>query len=190
MSPAQYAYAQAQTSPPNGSRPTYLLQDWLKNSLPDQVFDTVIAIESIAHMADKERCFAQAFRVLRPGGHMVICVWLACETPSPWAVRHLLEPICREGRLAGLGSASEYCQMLEQAGFIVENRADVSAQVRRTWTVVLQRMMAGLATRSDYWRYLLDHEKRERVFALTVARMWLAYLVGALRYEIITVYRL
>ncbi|MGH7495324.1 MAG: class I SAM-dependent methyltransferase [bacterium] len=189
VSPAQYAYAQAQSLSENGSRPNYLLQDWLTNSLPAQTFDTVLAIESTEHMADKHRCFSEALRVLHPGGRFVICAWLARESPRDWEVRFLLEPICREGRLAGLGSASEYCQLLQQAGFVVENSEDVSVRVQRTWTVVLQRMLRGLGTKWDYWRYLLDREKRERVFGLTVMRMWLAYRVGALRYGIVTAYR-
>jgi tocopherol O-methyltransferase len=189
VSSAQFAYARAQAVPQNGPPPVYLLQDWLSNALPDASFDAVIAIESTEHMADKHRCFAEAWRVLRPGGKFVICAWLARESPRDWEVRHLLEPICREGRLAGLGSGSEYCRLLQQAGFIVEDRTDASAQVQRTWTVVLQRMFHGLVTKWAYWRYLLDRQKQERIFGLTVARMWLAYRVGALRYEIITVYR-
>jgi tocopherol O-methyltransferase len=189
VSPSQYVYAQAQTCPRIGSRPTYLLQDWLTNSLPAHAFDAVIAIESTEHMADKQRCFTESFRVLRPGGRMVICAWLACEAPRAWEVRHLLEPICHEGRLAGLGNASEYRQLLEQSGFIVESCDDVSAQVQRTWTVVLRRMIQGLATKLDYWHYLLDRQKRERIFGLTVMRMWLAYRTGALRYGIMTARR-
>ena len=34
-------------------------------------------------------------------------------------MRHLLEPICREGRLPGLGSEHEYRALLEAAGLRV-----------------------------------------------------------------------
>ncbi len=189
ISPAQFSYARTLPAAQNGSRPTYLLQDWLNNILPNEAFDAVIAIESTEHMADKPRCFTEAFRVLRPGGKLVICAWLARESPAAWEVRHLLEPICREGRLAGLGSANEYCGWLQRAGFIVENCEDVSAQVRRTWTIVIHRMLFGLATQKKYWQFLLDREKRERIFGLTAGRMWLAYGLGALRYGIITACR-
>ncbi len=189
VSPAQFAYAQAQSFSQHGPPPTYLLQDWLSNTLPNESFEAVLAIESTEHMADKYRCFAEALRVLRPGGKFVICAWLAGESLRPWEVRHLLEPICREGRLAGLGSAREYCQWLEQCGFIVESCEELSAQVRRTWTVAIRRMIHGLGTRTDYWRYLLDGRNRERIFGLTVVRLWLAYRMGALRYGILTARR-
>jgi len=189
ISPAQYAYAQAQPWPANLPQPLYLLQDWLKNSLPAQAFDAVLAIESTEHMDDRRRCFAEAFRVLRPGGRIVICAWLARPSRSTWEMRHLLEPICREGRLAGLGTADEYRQLLQQTGFLFESFTEVGRQVRHTWAVVLWRMLRGLATRAEYWRYLFNQEKRERVFGWTVMRMWLAFHFGALQYGMLTAMR-
>lgn len=78
--------------------------DWLANGLPESAFDGAYAIESSEHMTDKPRFFAEAWRVLRPGGRLVVCAWLAAERPAGWEVRHLLEPICREGRLPSMGS--------------------------------------------------------------------------------------
>lgn len=187
LSPAQYRYALEQPSP--SPAPRYFVQDWLTNSLPDASFDVVTALESTEHIPDLGSCFAQAYRVLRPGGRFVICAWLAAEAPKPWEVRHLLEPICREGRLAQLGSLSEYRNALERAGFIVTDTRDITRQVRRTWTVIIGRVLRSLMTRRDYWSYLLDPNKRERVFALSLLRMALAYRSGALHYALLSAER-
>ena len=189
LSPAQYAYACAQPTVPGVPAPRYLLQDWLSNTLPSGSADVVIALESTERMADLEACFAQLRRVLRPGGRFVICAWLACETPKPWEIRLVLEPICREGRLAGLGSMSEYRRTLEGAGLVVDTEEDLSREVRRTWGVVLRRLCAGLLSERAYRRYLLDARQRERVFVWTVARMALAYRTGSLRYGLLSGYR-
>ena len=69
ITPAQFHYAVAATT---GDNPRYLLRDWLANELPDASFDRAYAIESTEHMEDKARAFAEAFRVLRPGGRLVV----------------------------------------------------------------------------------------------------------------------
>lgn len=163
--------------------PRFLLRDWLENGLPDGSFDAVIAIESLSHM-DAERAVEEAFRVLRPGGRFVACVWLAAESPAPWEVRHLLRPICDEGRLPGLPAASDYGWWLGDAGFVEPRLEDVSARVARTWEVVARRV-GGALLRPSSWRYLLDARNTERAFALSVARLLIAFRTGAVRYGIL-----
>ena len=189
LSLAQARYAQRQPMPSDVLPPLYLQADWLANPLPDQHFDAVIAIESTEHMEDLRGCFAEAWRVLRPGGRLVVCAWLAQPEATASEVRFLLEPICREGRLAGMGTAAEYKKLMQAVGFQVEQVQDVSAQVRRTWSVAIRRLLVALGSNAQTWRYLLDAHRGERIFALTVARLWLAYRVGALRYGIFTAQR-
>ena len=72
-------------------------------------------------MPDKPRFFSEASRLLRPGGRLVVCSWLAKEAASDWETRFLLEPICREGRMPGIGTANEYKRFYEAAGFAVDH---------------------------------------------------------------------
>ncbi|HEY0972193.1 MAG TPA: methyltransferase domain-containing protein [Gemmatimonadales bacterium] len=180
IAPAQHAHAVA--ADPMAHNPRYLLRDWLDNGLPDRSFDAVLAIESTEHMADKERCFAEMARVLAPGGRVVVCAWLAREEPRSAEVRLLLEPICREGRLPGMGTEGEYRALMERAGFTVHAAEDLTARVRRTWPVCVSRLVRGLATRADYRAFLLRSRAEDRVFALTMLRIWAAYGTGAMRY--------
>jgi tocopherol O-methyltransferase len=201
VSEAQYRHAVAASAEMNGpdatpgepgpqpgagsASPRFLLRDWLANDLPDEVFDAVIAIESLSHMADPGRAVAEAWRALRPGGRFVTCAWLAAEDPAPWEVRWLLRPICDEGRLPGLPMASDYGRWLARAGFVEAGLDDVSHRVARTWTVVAGRV-GGAVLRPDSWRYLLDGRNTERAFALSVVRLVAAYRTGAMRYGIVT----
>jgi tocopherol O-methyltransferase len=159
-------------------------RDWLKNGLPEASFDGAYSIESSEHMEDKPAFFAQARRVLRPGRRLVICAWLSDEVPKPWHIRHLLEPICHEGRLPSMGTRSEYVAMADAAGFDCTAYEDISAQVARTWTICLGRFLAALPRDRDIRRQAMT--ARNRAFALSVPRLILAYRTGAMRYGVFT----
>ncbi len=161
-------------------------RDWLDNGLPDAAFAGAYAIESSEHMVDKPRFFAEAARVLRPGGRLVVCVWLAAERPKGWEVRHLLEPICREGRLPSMGSESDYRAMATAAGLRVTGFADVSRRVRRTWDIIIADVARRLVTSPRYRAFLRDARANNRIFVATLPRLALAYRTGAMRYGIFT----
>jgi tocopherol O-methyltransferase len=160
------------------------LRDWLANELADASADAAWAIESSEHMVDKPRFFAEAHRVLSPGGRFVVCAWLAETDPSEWKVRHLLEPICREGRLPSMGTREEYEAMARAAGFAIDRYEDVSRRVERTWTICARRLLK--AAGFDRVTRGLVLGSRHRIFALTVPRLILAYRTGAMHYGIFT----
>jgi tocopherol O-methyltransferase len=161
-------------------------QDWIENTFPDETFDHVIAIESSEHMPDKRRFFTEACRTLRPGGRFAVYAWLARDGAQRWEERYLLEPICREGRLPGMGSEAEYRAWAGEAGFVVDGFEDLSANVQRTWALCTGRIARKLLTHPQYRRYLLDARAKNRIFALSVPRIWLAYLTGSMRYGLLT----
>lgn len=160
------------------------LRDWLANDLADASADAAWAIESSEHMVDKPRFFAEAHRVLSPGGRFVVCAWLAETDPSDWKVRHLLEPICREGRLPSMGMREEYEAMARAAGFAIDGYEDVSCRVERTWTICARRLLKAAGFDRETRGLVLG--SRHRIFALTVPRLILAYRTGAMRYGIFT----
>jgi tocopherol O-methyltransferase len=178
VSAAQAAYAA--TKPVAGTR--IMVRDWLANGLPDACFDRAYAIESSEHMPDKQRFFDEAFRTLRPGGVFGIYAWLSKTGPKPWEVRHLLEPICREGRLPSMGDEADYRAMAEAAGFRVEMVSDISDRVRRTWWICLRRVAGKVVTEARYRRFLLERSAENRVFALTLLRLLAAYRTRSMRY--------
>ncbi len=186
LSTEQAGVAQARPVPDGVPPPEIVVRDWLANGLPDAAFDAAWAVESTTHMPDRPRVFTEVARVLRPGGRFVLCVWLAADAPRPWHVRHLLGPICREGRLAGLATLAENRAWIEAAGLVVEQVEDWSRAVAPTWTIVARRVARGLVADGRYRRALV---RGEGVFALTVPRLMLAYRTGAMRYGFVVAHK-
>ncbi|NNE47476.1 MAG: methyltransferase domain-containing protein [Rhodothermales bacterium] len=179
VSERQYDYALREYGSPQCE---FLLRDWMRNELDDSSFDVVLAIESLSHMPDKSRFFSETFRVLRPGGTLVVAAWLAGPSVGRLQRRHLLQAICSDGRLPSMANAGEAREMARTAGFdeiVVEN---VTGRVRRTWWICQRRLVARILTDRRYQRYLLDAASSDRKFLLTIFRILAAYRTGAMQY--------
>jgi tocopherol O-methyltransferase len=184
ISSAQHAYALAVE--PGAENPRYLLCDWLRNDLEPVSFDAVIAIESSEHRPDLAAFFDQAARMLRPGGRLVVAAWLTRDPMRAWEHRALIGPICREGRLRGIETAGEYQRLGRASGLEPVESRDVSREVKSTWPICARRVLGALIRDPANRRFLLRDGGPNRIFALTLLRIWLAYEVGAMRYGILT----
>ena len=162
------------------------LCDWLQNGFPDCRFDRAYAIESSEHIGDKHRFFSEAFRVLRPGGRLVVCAWLAKADASAVEQRLLLEPICRYGRLPGMGTEEDYRTLASSAGFDLLAADDISANVQRTWAICIKRSASKLVSDRRYREFLFAKRAQNKVFALTLFLILAAYGTGAMRYCVFT----
>ena len=172
--------------PPRGSparrQPRPAAGDWLANGFPDGDFDRAYAIESSEHMEDKRRFFAEAWRTLRPGRP-------ACRLRLARG-----RPIRARGRCATCSSRSAAragCPAWAarattdasppRPGSRLSACEDLSGRVRRTWSICAARLAGKLVSEPSYRRFLLDARATDRVFALTVLRLLLAYRTGAMR---------
>lgn len=180
---AEQAAIGAARRPARGSV-TVHCRDWLENGLQASAFDAAYAIESSEHFVDKPRFFAEAHRTLGPGARFVVCAWLAKTGATAREVDHLLEPICREGRLPSMGTREDYEALATGVGFIPAAYDDVSARVAKTWTICIRRLAAFALTRPSYWAMLMDPRVTDKIFAVTMVRLALALNSGAMRYGV------
>lgn len=85
-----------------------------KVPLPDNSVDIIISNCVINLSTDKDRVFAEAFRVLRPGGRLAVSD-IVVRGSMPGLIRRSLE--LWAGCIAGALEESEYRAKLEKAGF-------------------------------------------------------------------------
>ncbi|MGA8477038.1 MAG: methyltransferase domain-containing protein [Chthoniobacterales bacterium] len=181
MSAVQYAFAQG-TAP--GPELTYILGNWYSLEFASDSFDLAIAIESGEHMPDKVEFARRAYRVLRPGGRFVLCAWLSADRVSKWQTDFLMRPICVGGRIPNLATGQEYIDAVTKAGFQAAGSQDLTGQVKRTWSIAIRRFVERVFQDRRYRSFLFNRSIRNRIFALTVVQIWLAYRVGAMQYRI------
>ena len=180
ISRAQFRYAAAAAA--GNCAVEFFHRNAMHSGFASESFDAAIAIESSEHMPDKARFFAEAHRLLRPGARFVVVAWLTRDRPGPRESKHLLEPICREGRLPGMASGAEYRSMLEHAGFRDLTILDLTERVKKTWSVCALRLARRFVVDPALRRRLRDPLFTNRSFAKSIFRIRLAYETGAMRY--------
>lgn len=162
--------------------PQILVKNWLENNFTDECFDAVFSIECLAHVTDKARYFEQLHRVLKPGKKASITAWMIGDNVTPQQKKDLIIPICNEGRLPGMGSETDYREMIEATGLRVVQFQDLTRKVEETWAICIRRTIKGFFTDPKMWKYVLGKNRSELVFALTLRRIQKAYQCGAMRY--------
>ena len=88
--------------------------------LPDASQDAVVSQEALLHVPDLAPAFAEAYRILKPGGRFAFTNWIIHRTLSD-AERQLLW----DGMAAAsLLSIESQCDLLRTAGFAIEQMTD------------------------------------------------------------------
>ena len=106
----------------------------------DNSFDLVWSLESGEHMPDKGKFIQECYRVLKPGGKMIVVTW--CHRPtddSPLSAdeqKHL-QDIYRVYCLPYVISLPEYAAIANQIGLKSIHTADWSKAVAPFWHVVI-----------------------------------------------------
>ena len=187
ISPRQYEYAIKRLE--GADNPRFLLRDWEQNELDAQHFDGIISLECIAHVSNKQVFFDQVRRVLKPGARAVVTHWTSAADASVWSNRWLLEPICREGRLPGMGSDEDYRRLAENSSLVVEHHDDLAKKVRWTWVICLWRMLIMLLFTPAGWRFVFSSKSRHAVYAFSIFRILVAYYLGSMKYGLFVLRR-
>jgi tocopherol O-methyltransferase len=111
-------------------RVTFELQDMTRTDFPDASFDVVWATESVCHVPDKLEFLAEARRLLKPGGRLVVADAFRRKRPFGPADERLLHEWLSAWAVPDLMTPNEFTYAAENNGFVRVQFEDVSVHVR------------------------------------------------------------
>jgi tocopherol O-methyltransferase len=123
------------------------------------LFDAVWSVESIAHYQDKERFFASAAKLLKPGGTLAIIDWFKKANLKPGEYEKFLRPI-EKGMLVELRTMEEYESLLASNGLKIMKSEILNKNCAKTWDlgldIIRNKTFWGIAARngSEFVHYL------------------------------------
>lgn len=185
LSQKQAQFAQKETT---GSTVDFILGDWTQNSFSDSAFDGGFSIECFSHVNDKLKFFREVKRTLKTGSVFTLTAWLAGENVSSRQKKYLLRPICEEGRLPSLLSKDEIIRCALNEGLSFHSFEDLSEKVMRTWVISISEVLKLIRTKRGL-SYFLNSKSKEKLFALTVFRIWWAYRTQCFKYGLFVFYK-
>lgn len=123
-------------------RAQFQVADVLHTPFDDQRFDLIWSMESGEHYPDKQAFFEESYRLLKPGGCLLMATW--CHRPTTslagdltWSEQHHLDALYQMYHLPYVLSLPAYGRLAEDAGFAGLQTADWSEAVAPFWDAVL-----------------------------------------------------
>jgi tocopherol O-methyltransferase len=107
----------------------FLEASYFNMPFEDNSVDVVWAIESVCHAADKSQFYREAYRVLKPGGKLLIGENLRTARPLEPAKEELLKEIFNSWAIPDLDTAEEHRAHALGSGFRFFKNNDVTAHM-------------------------------------------------------------
>jgi cyclopropane fatty-acyl-phospholipid synthase-like methyltransferase len=111
----------------------FLVADYLHMPFEDNTLDVVWAFESVCHAQEKLDFYKEAFRVLKPGGKIVMAEYLRTSRPMEAEKEVMLKDIFSKWAIPDLDTLQEHETKAIKAGFKVFKNNDVTANVIKSY---------------------------------------------------------
>ena len=132
---------------------TFVLADYCNTPFPDASFDVVWACESLCHAKDKSIFYQEAYRLLKPGGRIIIAEYLRTERPLHSNGEKMLMSWLNRWAIDDIDTQDEHLQHAKKAGFRDIKIDDVTPNMEKslrklyenskkwTWLSILMKLV-------------------------------------------------
>lgn len=108
----------------------FLVGDYRSTPFPDEHFDVVWACESLCHADEKLDFYREAFRVLKPGGRLIIAEYLRSERPLSTKGEKWIHKWLDGWAIRDIDTLEEHRDHANKSGFASFKAEDVTAFMR------------------------------------------------------------
>lgn len=108
----------------------FVKADYCDMPFEDESFDVVWACESLCHAPDKLLFYKEAYRVLKPGGRLVIAEYLRSDRPLSTKGEKLLHSWLDTWAIPDIDTQAEHYNNAQAAGFSTFEIRDVTDKTR------------------------------------------------------------
>jgi len=143
LSKRQVSIAMQQSQAENIPNVTFQIDDALTLSqFANNSFDIVWSLESCEQFYDKNAFITQAFRVLKPGGQLMLATWCSDRDQYEGDLALQYKKLCLVFDLPYMPTIEAYQRALEAVDFELDHVFDWSSHVKKTWDVGISLLNA------------------------------------------------
>lgn len=143
LSPKQVEMARNNAQKNNIHQVTFQVEDALRlNSFSDNSFDIVWSLESCEQFFDKNKFIHEAYRVLKPGGQLMLATWCSNREEYEGTLEKKYKKLCLAFDLPYMPTIECYRALLTAQKFTVKFALDWSLFVKQSWDLGLSLLNA------------------------------------------------